>query len=415
MLLAVAGAMYAQSWDTTGNSMLSGTYYFRQIYYVIGDEYGDLSEAISIYGNVSFDGNGNYSITTSSNAEIADYSFEYEQYYSYGTFTATGTYAIAASGYGYITSPYATGDVVYGLVSANGVFVGSSTDTTFGYNDMLVAAPVASPLPTASSFTGSWTGAVFDLSAGTPEDALGLQFTANPDGNGNLNVASINGYAGGSSELYTQVAGGLKYVFSNGAAVAGFPSSGTLMSGQKYFYFSKDGSFMFGGSPITSDTPFDMIVAVKTTATAPAVSGLYYQAGLDNYEGDQDSYFGAFNVIAGGAPQTYLGHQRINDFAGTSVYDYTYSNSIALSGSTYSSSTARFTVGAGGSTVLTSGIGPYLGLSVALQAPSASSTSGITLAGSEVDANGKWSPGTIEHTASSDVSVPGMSAVVLRD
>jgi hypothetical protein len=52
---------------------------------------------------------------------------------------------------------------------------------------------------------------------------------------------------------------------------------------------------------------------------------------------------------------------------------------------------------------------------IRLQAPSASSTSGITLAGSEVDANGKWSPGTIEHTASSDVSVPGMSAVVLRD
>jgi uncharacterized protein (TIGR03437 family) len=380
MLLAAAGAMYAQSWDNSGNGMLNGTYYFRQVYYVpftSGEYLGYLSEAVTIYGTMSFDGNGNYTIAASNGAEILDYSFYEGETAAGGAFTGSGTYSIAASGYGFMTSPYATGDYVYGLVSANGVFVGSSTDNSYGYNDMMVAAPLASPLPTASSFTGSWTGAVFDLSSGTEEGALSLLFSASPDGNGNLNLGAISGYSGESSQEYEQTSSGLKYIFSSGAAVATFPANGELMSGQKYFYFSKDGNFMFGGSPITSNTPFDFIVAVKTTAS-PALSGLYYQAGLDSEfydnEVDLDSYFGSFNMIPGAAPQTYLGHQRYNDFGGSSVYDYTYSNPISLSGNTYTGADARFVVGAGGAELITSGIYPYMGLSIALQAPTPTGT-----------------------------------------
>ena len=48
MLLAVGLAAQAQTWDTSGNGMLSGTYYFRQVIYIIGDQYGDLGEAISL-------------------------------------------------------------------------------------------------------------------------------------------------------------------------------------------------------------------------------------------------------------------------------------------------------------------------------------------------------------------------------
>lgn len=376
ILLAAAGAVQAQTgatWDTSGNSMLNGTYYFRQVYYVPSSvEEGYLGEAVTIYGNIVFDGNGNYSITTSDNAEILDYSFDQGEVAAEGTFTATGTYSIAASGYGFISSPYATGDLVYGLVSANGVFVGSSTDNTYGYNDMMVAAPLANPAPTGSSFTGTWAAVAFDLSSGSPETALGLQFTLTPDGNGNLNAGTITGYSGESSALYQQLSSGVKYIFSNGAAVATFPANGELVSGQKYLYFSKDGNFMFGGGPITSETPFDMIVAVKTTTT-PTLSGLYYQAGLDSEfyddEVDLDSYFGSFNMIPGAAPQTYLGHQRYNDYGGSSVYDYTYSNTISLSGNVYTGAGARFIVGAGGAELITTGIYPYLGLSVALKAP----------------------------------------------
>jgi uncharacterized protein (TIGR03437 family) len=330
-----------------------------------------LSEAATVYGNIVFDGNGNYSIIAADNAVYIDASSSGT---SAGALVTTGTYSISASGYGFISSPYVTGDVVYGLVSAQNIFVGSSTDNANGYNDMMVAAPLASPLPTASSFTGSWVAADFDLSSGQPQYALSSAFNMSPDGNGNLNVGAITGYYGTSASLYSQTASGLKYIFSNGAAVATFPSTGTLIAGQKYFYFSPDGKFMFGGSPYTSGTPFDFIVGVKTSTTAPALSGLYYQAGLDEVEGDLDSYYGSFNVIAGTAPQTFLGHERLNDFGGSTVEDYTYEDTISLAGSVFSNAYAKYIVGDGGAVEITSGIGPYLGLSVALQAPTPTGT-----------------------------------------
>jgi len=66
MLFTAAGAIYAQTsaaWDNSGNSMLSGTFYFRQVVYSIGDATGDLSDAGALYGEITFDGNGNWTIS----------------------------------------------------------------------------------------------------------------------------------------------------------------------------------------------------------------------------------------------------------------------------------------------------------------------------------------------------------------
>lgn len=389
VLLAAAGAIQAQTWDTSGNSMLNGTYYFRQVYYVIGDEYGDLSEAVSIYGNISFDGNGNYSIASAKVLDSASGSAIPQN------FTTTGTYSIASSGYGFLSSPYDTssGGVIYGLVSATGIFVGSTTDNSLGYNDMMVAAPLASPAPTASSFSGSWTFADFDLSSGNPEYALSSMFSASPSGSGTMNTGTISGYAGVGTQLYTETASGMQYTVSAGAFVTAFPSSGNLIVGTKYLYLSKDGNFMFGGSP----TSFDMIVGIKTTSGTQNFSGLYYQAGFDEYEGDLDSYFGSFDAIAGAAPQTIVGHERLNNFGGSAtgggVSDYTYDDTISLSGNTFSNTYARYVVGDGGATEITSGKGPFLGLSVALQGPTVSG-SGVFLNPTGVVNSASYAPFT---------------------
>ena len=361
--------------------MLKGTYYFRSVYYVIGDQYGDLGEAVTIYGGITFDGNGNYSITTANGAQYLDYSYEYEQPYGGGAFTATGTYSISSSGYGFISDPYVAGDTINGLVSAQGIFVGSNTDTADGYNNMMVAAPLASPAPSASTFSGTWTLASFDLSSGEAAYALSALIAMAPDASGNLNVKTVTGYESGSgTTLVTQTnIGGLKYTFANGAAVATFANNSTLVSGQKYFYFSPDGNFLFGGGPTTSSSPFDFVVGVKTSSAAPTLSGLYYSAGFDEDQGFLDSYFGSFDVIAGAAPQTFLGHERINGFGGTAnssyggyVQDYTYSANISLSSGTYTDAYAHYIAADGGAVMITSGIGLYQGISVALQAPTAS-------------------------------------------
>jgi hypothetical protein len=98
MLVAVAGAIQAQSWDTSGNGLLEGQYYFRQVSYDVSDKYGDLGGEIGIYGNITFDGNGKYSMTGQYNIAGEAVTFS-------GALTANGTYSIAASGYGFISSP----------------------------------------------------------------------------------------------------------------------------------------------------------------------------------------------------------------------------------------------------------------------------------------------------------------------
>jgi uncharacterized protein (TIGR03437 family) len=388
-LILIAAAAQAQRWDNSGNSLLNGTYYFRHVVYILnGDQYGDLGDAIVLYGQIQFNGNGTYTIAASQNAVILD------AQYGYGSLVTSGTYSIAASGYGFISSPinsvYGVNDAICGLVS-QGVFVGSSTENVNGYNDMFIAAKLPSPAPSSNSFfTGSWVGAGIDLfgGGGSPAYDLSYQFTFAPDGNGNLGTMAATGYLGGGATLYPQTSTGMKYAISGSALSVTFPSNGALVYGQKFLYFSPDGNFFFGGGPYNSADPYDMIVGVKVGSSAPNVSGLFYEAGLDeatfvsgsSVYGELDTYYGSFNAVAGVAPpcatplangcRSILGHQRVHDIFEANTYDYTYNDSFTLlTNSTYSNSLARYAVGDGGAVRIGSGIGPTLGLSVALQAP----------------------------------------------
>jgi len=397
LLLAVGMAAQAQTaakWDTSGNGMLSGTYYFRQVIYVLsGDAYGDLGEAVSLYGNISFSGTGTYTLT--SGQWLAFDSANNGQPVSG---TVSGTYSISASGYGFVSNPY-TGDSIYGLVSQQGIFVGSSTDNSYGYNDFFVAAPLASPIPTAASFSGTYVFADLDLvgaDQGQTPGMLSMMFTLTANGACGLGQTAVTGYAGTTTTPIIQTSSLPNCIFSNGAAVVTFPTNGLLTQGQKYLYFSKDGNFVFGGSPYTGYNPWDMIVGVKVSSGTPSFSGLYYQAGIDEVGGDLDTYFGSLDSVSGG---TILGHQRIEDLLySPATTDFTYTDSYTLtSGSTYSTSLARYAVGAGGAIRIGSGIGPYLGLSVALQAPTVAPTvsgTGVFLNPQGIVNAASWAPFT---------------------
>ena len=394
LLLAVAVAVQAQTtpWDSSGNSLLNGTYYFRQVIYVLGDQYGDLGEAISLYGNISFDGKGTYTLT---NGQWLVFDSSQS---GPASGPATGSYSISASGYGFISDPY-TGDNVYGLVSQQGIFVGSSTDNAFGYNDFFVAAPLASPVPTAASFNGTYVFANLDLAGaaqGQQAGMLSMMFTLTANGACGLGNTVVTGYAGTTTTAIIQSSTLPTCIFSNGAAVVTFPTNGTLMQGQKYLYFSKDGNFVFGGSPYSGYNPWDMIVGVKMSSGTPNFSKLYYQAGIDEVGGDLDTFYGSLDLPPG--TQTILGHQRIEDlFFTPATTDFTYTDSYTLaSGSTYSTPFARYAVGAngaGGAIRIGSGIGPSLGLSVALQAPNMTPT-GVFLNPQGIVNAASWAPFT---------------------
>ena len=359
-------AAQTTGWDTSGNPMLNGTYYFRHVIYVLSSSAnGSLSDAASLYGTISFDGAGNY-VMTATLVDLAQGSLQQGK--------VSGTYSIAASGQGFLTNPLFSGDYIYGLVNQQGIFVGSSTETLNGYNDLLIAAPLANPAPTASTFKGSYSMAYMDLSGGNPLTAIGLQATMNPDGNKTVGTVPVTAYVGqsGSSKIVQSISN-VSYIFSNGAAVVTFPNSNSnLLTQQYYLYFSPDGNFFFGGSPVSAD----MMVGVRTGTATPNLSGLYYEAGIDEDESqlasgfaNPDTFYGSFSANGG----VIVGHQRINSLSTTATYNYTYSDSYTLGANgAYSNGSTNFVVGPG--VRIGSGIGPYLGLSVGLAAPSLNSS-----------------------------------------
>ena len=86
-----------------------------------------------------------------------------------------------------------------------------------------------------------------------------------------------------------------------------------------------------------------------------------------------DSFYGSLRAKSG----TIVGHQRLLNFFNPSADDYTYSDTYTIpSNGAYTSPATNYVVGSG--IRIGSGIGPFLGISVALQAPTMSSSLSTT-------------------------------------
>jgi hypothetical protein len=111
LLVAAAGwqaAAQVPTFDTSGNGLLNGTYYFREVAYEIQDQAADAGDALALYGTITFNGSGSYT----GSATIVDAA------QGSGILPISGTYSISASGYGLISHPYLSGTNIYGLPTA---------------------------------------------------------------------------------------------------------------------------------------------------------------------------------------------------------------------------------------------------------------------------------------------------------
>lgn len=377
LLAASVWPAAAQVWDNTGNFLLNGqTYYFREVTITQND-------AFAAYGTMTFS-NGSY---TTNAIAIEDQQGEE------GAYTPSGTFSIAASGFGFINA--GSGSLlqspIYGLVGANGVFVGSSTES--GNFDIFIAAPLTSQSTGTlnGAYSISYTDPLGGLTGGTPYGGL-LQLTAN--GGGQISGVNLQAYAT-SSTPSTQSIGNFNYISSGGAFVLNFPTNSTnLVQGQEYLYSTPDGSFVFGGSPQN----FDMLVGVNTAATQSAFGGLYYTAGfqVDNSQlaaggsSGYSSYYGSFNAANG----VILAHQRIQDFAPT-AFGYTYADSYTpSSGANFTDSFLSVQFIGGNASQIGVGIGPFPGVSVALQAPTPNVGGSVVLSPMGVVNSASYSPFT---------------------
>jgi uncharacterized protein (TIGR03437 family) len=416
LFIVAAGPAAAQSWDASGNGLLNGTYYFRQVMWLGGyNSANGLQEAIAVYGNIVFGGNGTYTLT----AKAADAAVN-----TVTSITGSGTYTISASGYGYMSTPLQfvypqfDGDEINLLVSPSKVAVGNTTDNNTGYNDLFVATP----LPTSAP---SLQGTFSVIGVGIPALTLDLfhtraySFTMTGTSS-TVTTSPLTGALGLNTTGMTQSAfSGVKYSVSAGAASVTFGSELTtanldsnLMSGTKYFYFSPDGNFFFGGDP--EDT--DFIVGVRQGSSGSfAAQTLYYTGGFfqDNSQVSicdcawLNSTYGGYDVVTDANNVEILAHQRDNAVGpprGSFVADSTYSELPNISGGTYSDFYYEYFFGPGGTFAIgfaNEGAG-FLGIEVLMEGPNYASAptsapyiypTGIVNAGSSVPFTAEFAPG----------------------
>jgi len=417
MLMMATCPAAAQSWDNSGNGLLNGAYYFRQVMWLGGfNTANDLKEAIAVYGNIVFGGNGTYTLTAKA-ADAAENTVT--------SITGAGSYTIASSGYGYMSTPLQfvysqfEGDKINLLVSPSKVVVGNTTDNNTGYNDLFLAAPTPTSTP-------SLQGTFSVIGIGIPALTLDLNHTraysfTMTGSSDTVATTALTGALGLNTTAMTQAAfSGVKYSVGAGAAAVTFGSEPTtanldsnLMSGVKDFYFSPDGNFFFGGDP--EDTDFIVGVRQGSSSDSFTAQTLYYTGGFfqDNSQFSicdcawLNSTYGGYDVLTDANNVEILAHQRDNAVGpprGSFVADSTYSEVPYLSGSAYTDFYYEYFFGPGGTFAIgfSNESSRFLGIDVLLEGPHYTSAptsspyiypTGIVNAGASVPFTAEFAPG----------------------
>ncbi len=400
LLAAASVPLAAQNWDTSGNGQLNGNYFFREVVWQYGGT--GLQLGGSVYGTISFDGKGNYTLA---GAQAYDSVKMGPRPY---TLAQPGTFSIAASGYGFMDSP-AIGDVLNVLVS-NGIVVGSSTDNAAGYNDLFFAVPVAQSAPTLQ---GAYSVVGLDSPSLSVQHTRAYSFPLTAGAGGTIGTVMATGYFASTpaNNVAADTLSGVTYKMNSGVATVQFgpelSSSNPdahLLSGTKNFYLSPDGNFFFGGSP----TGWDMIAGVRqNSGAAGTLSGLYYIAGMTQNDPSSasgsvnlNSGYGSLNALSSGL---ILAHQRVLSVSAknSGPYDFTYSDQASNSGGSYGDSFTQYSVGQGGAIALGFARQPGLGMEVLVKAPALSGPgayiypNGVVNAGSLAPFTASWAPGEL--------------------
>jgi uncharacterized protein (TIGR03437 family) len=315
----------AQTQDNSQNSLLNGTYRFRDLAVQNVNDRLNPSEITASSGTITFDGAGNYVIVGSSVDNTMNNG-------SPQTLTVTGKYAIGSNGTGYLENPIYPNDdtaFIYGAVS-QGVFTGSATETALSgniYNDIFIAIPTGST-PTNASFTTSYQVGLLDFPNAGSDAVKNALFQLAPDGGGHLAEFTLSGQAQNQSgsAVNQSVTGGTYSFAGDGTGTltiplpAGVSAENALLTGTRTIYQSTDGNFVLGW---TADG-YDIFFGVKTLTSAANNSlsqGLYFTTALEDWVDNYgvDSYYGGTNNSGNNAGDGIV-HQRFS-IPGVLSYD----------------------------------------------------------------------------------------------
>jgi uncharacterized protein (TIGR03437 family) len=357
------GLLPAQSFDNSGNSLLQGSYFIRQVLFQTFNSGYAPTQAISLTGMVTFSGSGSYTLTgqqsTSGSSSVV-------------TVSLSGAYAVSSSGVLRMDDPLSSGDSLFGGVGTSAL-VASATEST-NVIDAMIAVPISGS-GTNASLSGQYRVASMDVTGASVTQTRNASFLINADGSGNLGTLAVLGQAANSGDKeVTQTLSGATYSIAGTTGTMTFPaisvaaSQTQLISGTKQFAISSDGNVFVGGSV----NGYDLVVGIKAgTGGNSSFTGAYYSVGLD-YDNSQasqgtyyfDGYYGSINANAAG---TVLQHQRVAASA-YNTYDYTFDDMFTVNGGAVTETYQRFWVSANGQAVLGVGRSSSYGLNLSVTA-----------------------------------------------
>jgi len=307
---------FAQQFDNSNDTMLSGTYAVREVLVTKLSPAGAIGRSAMATGTMSFSGSGQYSFR----GHILDSTVPGGPVSK----TFNGTFAVAANGFLKMQSLVGvtpTGaDTLWGGVGSAGpnAFVGSATD---GPNfDIMVGIPLATGLR-PSNFKGLYATAYLNFWGGLAGWVHNAYFVMGADGNNQVAFAiPPTGMAAniGNTTLVDSIGSvGFTLPSSNGGDLA-FPNDATgvaLIAGDKTFYLSTDGNLVLGGDP----HDFDLLIAtpVSPSPSNADVTGFYFVSGLEEdttriAQGlyTYDAWYGSSSGNGAGAS---LNHQHMTE------------------------------------------------------------------------------------------------------
>jgi uncharacterized protein (TIGR03437 family) len=389
----------AQSFDTSGTAGLTGKYLFRYVNF-FNDENGNLTESCSLTGAMVFDGAGHYTL---SNTQLFD---------SLGSggngdcaSLGGGTYGVQSNGIAQLDNPlYAA--TLFGSFS-HPVVIASSTEDDYFDLFIAVQAPTSS---TNASLSGAFTVGTLDFLNSSASLARQGYFTLNADGHGNIAPFMVTGSLANvsSGATLTQSVSASTYALSGttGGTMT-FPGSSDdqteIVSGAKVLYVSADGDWFVGGSPTGSDMFFGFRAPLGTSSNS-LLSGTYFMAGMEDYEGFPpdflDAFYGSVNTSGNG---TLLWHERYDNVVDIVTYDNTFDTPIELrDGSYYDGAIYTYLAGSNGRALMLIGSNQQFSLIIGIQAPSFTASStvwinpiGITNAANYTPITNSYAPGEL--------------------
>jgi uncharacterized protein (TIGR03437 family) len=348
--LLLAAATSAQ---VSSNQALSGKYYFRQML-LLTDGTANIVDVRSASGTLTFDGNGNVSMSgqqlvgTAPPAALA---------------ISAGNYAVKPGGFVTLPNPLRAGATVNARLGL-GALVGSSTEAGSTVFDMLVAISAPAQPVSNSLLSGPYWVSSLELpnaSAAYIRDA-NVKLTA--DGAGGFKETTVTGQANNlGNALLSQTTGPMTYgVAPDGtgnlliAPGTGLNNNSQVIEGSKNMYFSADGNYFIGGS--TAAGGHGLVVGVRAYfngATNASWNGLYFAAGMryDTAPPRLASVVGSVNATSLGSVWSRRTRQSDGLFDATPLITYALGSD---GGGNYTSAQGKVDVAVNGQTFATSGV-----------------------------------------------------------